>query len=50
MLNPVHDDDLCRVVDAVDDPVVASSRREKAGEFADERFAEPVRVFADGAM
>jgi hypothetical protein len=50
MLNPVHDDDLDCVVDAVDDPVVASARREKAGEFADQRFAEPVRVFTDGAM
>jgi hypothetical protein len=50
MLNPMHDDDLGRVVDAVDDPVVASSRREKTGELADERFAEPLRVFADGAM
>lgn len=50
MLNPVHDDDLGRVVDAVDDPVVASSRREKVGEFADQRFIEPVRVFTDGAM
>jgi hypothetical protein len=50
MLNPVHDDDLGCVVDAVDDPVVASACREKASEFADQRFAEPVRVFTDGAM
>jgi hypothetical protein len=46
----VHDDDLGHVVAAVDDPVVASSRREQAGELADERFAEPVRVFADANM
>jgi hypothetical protein len=35
MLNPVRGDDLGRVVDAVDDPVVAASSREKADEFAD---------------
>jgi hypothetical protein len=50
MLNRGHDDDLRRVVDAVDDPVVASSRREKAGEFADKRLSEPMRAFADWAM
>jgi len=50
MLNPVHDDDLGCVIDAVNDPIVALSRREQAGEFADEGLAEPARVFADRAM
>lgn len=50
MLNAVHDHDSGRVVDAVDDPVVASSRREKAGEFSDEFFAEPLGVLPDRAV
>ncbi len=50
VLNPVHDDDLRRVFDAVDDPVVAASRGEKSGEFADKRLSELMRAFADWAM
>jgi hypothetical protein len=46
----MHGNDLGRVVNAVDDPVVAAPRREKAGEFADERFAAPIWVFLCWAM
>lgn len=50
MLNAVHDHDPGCVIDAVDDPVVPSPRREKTDEFSDEFFAEPLGVLPERAM
>lgn len=46
VLDRVDDDPLPGFGDLVDDPVVATPRRVKAGELADERLVEPARVRA----
>ena len=49
MLDPVHDHDIGHIVDAVDDPIVATPSGEQPVELCDERLAESARVLADGA-
>lgn len=45
----MDNDDPGRVVDAVDDPVVASPCGEEAGQLSDERLSELAGVLADRA-
>ncbi len=47
MLHTVDQNDLVVVEDLVDNAIVATPRRPKTFEFADERFAEPVRILSN---
>ena len=48
MVDVDHPNDEVGLVDLVDDPVGTDPRRVKAGQFAHQRLADPVRVLKNG--
>jgi hypothetical protein len=50
MLDPVHHYHLGRLVDAVDDPIIAPACGEQPGELSDKWLPEPIRVLSNGPV